>query len=59
MRGVEEVDSFNTQMAKIGLAGSADSSPMWIRNRLDFNEAFSETSDDFEINENELDNQGI
>ena len=59
MQGVEEVDSFNTQMAKIGLAGSADSSPMLVRNRLDFNEAFSETSDDFEINENELDNQGI
>ena len=59
MQGVEEVDSFNTQMAKIGLGGSADSSPMWVRNRLDFNEAFSETSDYFEINENELENQGI
>ena len=57
MRGVDKVDSFNANMSKVGLGGT-DSSPMWVRNRFDLINSFSETPDHDEHHENQLPKQG-
>ena len=57
MKGVDKVDSFNANMSKVGLGGT-DSSPMWVRNRFDLINSFSETPDHDEHHENQLAKQG-
>ena len=57
MRGVDKIDSFNANMSKVGLGGT-DSSPMWVRNRFDLINSFSESPNDDENNENPFQNQG-
>ena len=47
MRGVDKIDSFNANMSKVGLGGT-DSSPMWVRNRFDLMNYFSESPDNNE-----------
>jgi len=56
LNGIEHVDSFNTNLAKVGLAGF-DSSPMWIRNRSDLTNSFVEDPDYLRGHENEFDEQ--
>ena len=57
MRGVDKIDSFNANMSKVGLGGT-DSSPMWVRNRFDLINSFSESTNDDENNDNPFPNQG-
>ena len=57
MRGVDKIDSFNANMSKVGLGGT-DSSPMWVRNRFDLINSFSESLNDDENNDNPFSNQG-
>ena len=42
MRGVDKIDSFNANLAKVGLGGF-DSSPMWVRSRFDLINSFIES----------------
>ena len=56
LNGIEHVDSFNTNLSKVGLAGF-DSSPMWIRNRNDLENSFVEDPDYLRGHENEFDEQ--
>ena len=51
MRGVDKIDSFNANMSKVGLGGT-DSSPMWVRNRFDLMNYFSESPDNNEKTDN-------
>ena len=51
MRGVDKIDSFNANMSKVGLGGT-DSSPMWVRNRFDLMNYFSESPDNNENTDN-------
>ena len=42
--GVENVDSFNTNLSKCG-TGGFDSSPMWVKNRTNLTNSFVEKPD--------------
>ena len=57
MRGVDKIDSFNANLAKVGLGGF-DSSPMWVRSRFDLINSFIETPDYLKNHENEFPEQG-
>ena len=56
LKGIDHVDSFVTNLAKVGLAGF-DSAPMWIRNRNDLTNAFIEDPDYMRPQEAEFDDQ--
>ena len=57
MRGEDKIDSFNANLAKVGLGGF-DSSPMWVRSRFDLINSFIETPDYLKNHENEFPEQG-
>lgn len=58
LSGCDKVDSFNTNLSKIGIGGF-DSSPMWVKNRFDLTNNFVENPDYLRSHENEINDENV
>ncbi|CBY20168.1 unnamed protein product [Oikopleura dioica] len=58
LSGIDKVDSFNTNLSKIGIGGF-DSSPMWVKNRFDLTNNFVENPDYLRSHENEINDENV
>ena len=58
LSGCDKVDSFNTNLSKIGIGGF-DSSPMWVKNRFDLTNNFVENPDYLRSHENEINDETV